>query len=139
MNPAWKKIIFHILLPLVIGLLLYIFTNPDTWIVQQLLPQHLYRRQIQTDHWTLRLLEDSGADFCWSYSFAAALFLWRELSGTQSKYFGFTVLLIVLLFEVVQLFFSNYLTFDPVDLLAAFLAVLLSWYLNRPVHHDKKV
>lgn len=138
MNLVWKKIILHIFLPLLAGLLLYIYTGPDTWIVQQIVPQNLRADgQIKTAHWGMKLLVNSGADFCWSYSFASALFLWKDLADIQVRFFPFIVVLIVLLFEVVQLLFPRYLTFDVIDLVAAFPAVLLSRYLNRPVHVKK--
>jgi hypothetical protein len=137
MNPAWKKILFHILLPLIAGLLLYIFTRPGTWIVQQIIPQSLAVSDQLSEHWIMRLLVYSGADFCWSYSFASALFLWKDLSGTKTTVFPIIVLTIVLFFEIIQVLFPAQLTFDWIDLIAAFLAVLLSWFLNRPGHVKK--
>jgi hypothetical protein len=133
MCASWKKIILHIILPLVIGLVIYMIVRPDNWIVQQLFPENHSGKGLvsPTSPWYARWIAYSGSDFCWSYSFASALFFWKKADGSIHWKFVVIVLMLVCFFELIQFLFPGQFTFDAVDLAAAFCAVLLSWLLNR--------
>jgi hypothetical protein len=134
MRPSWKKIILHIFLPLVVGLIIYMIVRPDNWIVRQLFQAASHQKNIVTSSspWYARWIAYSGSDFCWSYSFASALFFWKKADGSIQWWFVVMVVLLVVFFELVQLLFPTQFTFDEVDLAAAFGAVILSWLLNKP-------
>jgi len=135
MRSLLKKIVIHILLPLVVGLFIYVGTRQ--------MPIHLFHalgnfphdtiiENLQNESWLPRIIILSGPDFLWSYSFASALFIWKSYGGGQVS-FSFFILVTVIMAcsELIQLFFPGYFTFDIADLVAAILATGLSYFLNN--------
>jgi len=132
MRSLAKKILLHILLPLVAGLLIYLVTRE--------VPLHIYVRNLplhdslidnlQNASWLTRIIVLSGPDFLWSYSFASALFIWKSYAGPVSISFFILVAAIMAFSELIQLGLPLYFTFDIADLVAAILATGLSYFLN---------
>jgi hypothetical protein len=133
MGSLIKKIILHVILPLVAGFLIYILTRPlpllnilnngpavDNFAIEN----------IKYAHWFTRIIILTGPDFLWSYSFASALFIWKSYSGKISFSFLILVAGIMAFSELIQLAFLQWFTFDIADLLAAILATGLSYFLN---------
>jgi hypothetical protein len=129
MSSLLKKIILHIILPLVAGFLIYMLTRPLP-MFRGLGPENIAIENIQHRSWFVRIIILNGPDFLWSYSFASALFLWKSYSGVVSLSFLILVAGIMVFSELIQLAVPGYFTFDIADLLAAILATLLSYFLN---------
>ena len=129
MKMPVKKIFIHVVLSLVIGLAIYIFFRQGTWLHRNILPGHT-RSFIQiADSFWGNILKYNLPDFCWSYSFSSALFIWGKWRGGQIKLFVFFVFLLILAAEPLQLLLPSRFTFDWMDMVAALLAVLLSFLL----------
>ena len=132
MNTLAKKIIIHIILPLIIGFTIYFIAKPDNWLTNRLLPFEFSNRHSNyAANWFTRIIFLNGPDFCWSYSLTSSLLFWKQLSGFKTIFFYVFIFLIILMQELVQYFLPSYFTFDILDIVAALLAFLLSFYLNR--------
>lgn len=114
-----RRLIWLMALPLVGGLLIYVFFRTDSYLAD------LFPASWKWKSGNKILLFVTGwlPDFLWSFSFANFLFTYKLSSGF---YYNFFVLLIVLLAELIQFFFNNAFTFDYFDLLAAVIAWLVS-------------
>jgi hypothetical protein len=122
------KILLHVVLPLLIGFLIYFFFRPGYWFVEL-----FGKREPITDLTGLdtyqQVLIFSLPDACWSYSFCSTLFIWGNWAGFEKKYFPFLIFLLVILSELIQLFIKSTFTFDWPDLVAAIGGFGLSYFL----------
>lgn len=123
---SWQTA-FHILLPLIAGITCYILFRKDTWFHRQFFFGQGFP-VIESEGTGIRILAFHLPDFCWSYSLAAALFTWKKWSGASIRYFSLLVLLVLMGSELIQILLSGTFTFDWIDVLAAFIAFLLSYY-----------
>ncbi len=136
MTPLTKRIVLHLLLPLLTGFLIYFFFRPDVAFVkwfckkEPLIP-YSQLNQLQ------KFLVYSGPDFCWSYSLSSALFLWERWQGRPIRYFPVLVVLLVAGSELIQGSLLKGFTLDVADIGAATAAFLLSLVLNRRAWHIK--
>ena len=124
------KILLHIISPLIGGCIIYLYYRHNTW-----LNMHLGFRSITSDNnlqsnWWHEVLVYNVPDFCWDYSFASALFIWRQKTAAGTKYFPIAVFVLLMISESIQIFFPGNFTFDWLDILAAILAFSLSYSLN---------
>ena len=128
MGSLKNKILFHIILPLIAGCIIYLTTR-----TQSPIPNFTtgFDHNAHGTSLPARILILSGPDFFWSYSFASALFIWKSFDGPVGFSFFLTVAAIMAFSELIQLVFPNYFTFDIADLVAAILATGLSYFLNR--------
>lgn len=128
MNHIGRKIIFYVLLPLVAGFLIYFFFRPSYWFVQW-----FDKREPLINLDSANLLQKviffSGPDFFWAFSISSALIIWEIWQGRSNKYFTLLIFLLVVLSELIQLFFSKGFTFDWVDFIAALAGFWLSYFL----------
>jgi hypothetical protein len=135
MTAPVGKITLHVVLPLIIGLIIYIIARPETWLVQKLFPfgPPLLKNglAISSAGWFIKAIVFNGPDFCWAYSLTSALLFWNYFSGTRPRYFAALVFLLILVQEIVQLLITAHFTFDMMDIVAAVLAFLLSFTINR--------
>jgi hypothetical protein len=135
MSVLVKKIALHVILPLIIGLIIYVAARPETWLVQKLLPFPFSfidkNRDILFTDWFMKFIAFNGPDFCWSYSITSALLYWKHFSGIKIPYFPVLIFLLISVQEFVQLLFISHFTFDIMDMGAAVSAFILSLYLNR--------
>jgi hypothetical protein len=121
-------IFLHILLPLILGGSIYLLFRPSS-IPEN--PFFIYSKEIlQSDKAFLKLLINSGPDFCWSYSFTACLLLINYYFLKQ-KYFWIIVFILVALSEIVQIFLYPHFTFDWKDLFADIAGFALALLLLR--------
>ncbi|MEP7231341.1 MAG: hypothetical protein ABI691_13865 [Ginsengibacter sp.] len=129
-SSYFYKILLHIAAPLIIGLEIYLNGNQNTWLYDHLsflrLPYNIHYQ----NNWWNQLLMYNLPDFCWDYSFAFALFLWRGKNAADRKYFPVIVCLLLMASEAIQIFMPGSFTFDWLDMLAAALAFSLSYFLN---------
>lgn len=125
------KILLHIIFPLIVGTVIYISGRHNTALNKylELFAFHNYRSTSKT--WWNKILIYNIPDFCWDYSLASALFLWREMNLIKIKYFGVIVLSLLLATEGVQFFLPHFFTFDWLDMIAAIAAFFLSYTLNQ--------
>jgi hypothetical protein len=133
MSSLLKKIILHIILPLVAGFLIYVLTRPLpilSTLTGGSAPDNYVTDNFKYAPWYTRIIVLTGPDFLWSYSFASALFLWKSYSGKVSFSFLILVAGIMVFSELIQLLVPDWFTFDIADLLAAILATGLSYFLN---------
>lgn len=132
MNTLAKKIIIHSILPLIIGFTIYFIAKPDNWLTKRIFPFEFSNRQCNyAADWLTRIIIFNGPDFCWSYSLTSSLLFWKQLSRFKTIFFYVFIFLIILMQELVQYCLPSYFTFDILDIVAALLAFLLSFYLNR--------
>src|SRR6266496_1237850 len=118
-------IFFNVFLPLFIGLIIYLFYRPD------LFPSISFSGHSTVNKIPLfQLLISSGPDFCWSYSFASALFILNFIFF-RSKLLFYIAVTIIVLAEGVQFFLAPYFTFDWVDMIAAIIAIALSYLILK--------
>jgi hypothetical protein len=134
MSVLVKKIALHTILPLIIGLVIYIIARRDTWLVQKLLPfrfSFIENSRGLSTGWLAKFVVYSGPDFCWNYSITSALLYWKYYSAVKNPYFPAIIFILVFMQEFVQLLLSAHFTFDIWDVVAAGSAFLLSLCLNR--------
>ena len=135
MSLSVKRVLLHVLLPLVAGFCIYFFFRPDVvfvqWFVKRepLIPLHgLTNLQ--------KVFIYSAPDFCWCYSLAAALFTWERWQGRTIRFFPLIVLVLVAGSEFIQFLQPHLFTPDWMDVLAAVLAYLLSYWLIRKRNYE---
>ena len=131
MNNFARRLIVHIILPLVIGLAIYVFFRKNTWLHHHLLPQAFDTITLPQNRVSDFFIYNVP-DFCWSYSLSYALFMWNGSSPfiAQGKFaMGVVVLLITV--EVIQIWMPSKFTFDWLDLAATLVAFCLSWIQYR--------
>lgn len=130
MNRILKATLIHVLLPLLLGFLIYLFFRTNTWFHQTMLPewktQFTFESTILTAIFKFHL-----PDFCWSYSFTSALLLWKYWYKLKLTYFEPFLLIILMTSEIVQLFLKPAFTFDWFDLVAAIIAFCLSFFFSN--------
>lgn len=115
-----KLILLYCLLPLIAGALVYFFFRSATFLSSFL----GFEKNIPVKNGVLRLLVFTLPDFCWSYSLASALYLFSHFYERSFKLTAVAILMVLLLSELVQLFFPQRFTFDVYDLAAAVLAFI---------------
>jgi hypothetical protein len=130
MSISARKIIIHVILPLVAGLAIYVFFRKNTWIHHHLLPPGLHTFNIPQS-WLNNFFIFNMPDFCWSYSLTSSLFIWEKSSDYKIKYLPALILLFLVAAESVQYFVPSQFTFDWLDIIAAVSAFFLSYMLNR--------
>jgi hypothetical protein len=124
--------VVHVILPLILGLLVYLFYRSNTWL-NYLVGQTALKPVIVPGNFISRILAFNVPDFCWFYSFSSAFFIWEHWWGRPLKLLSYGVLVLLIASELVQLLFPLLFTFDPVDILAAILAFTLSFIQLK--HH----
>ncbi len=129
MNSVIRQLLLHTLFPLIIGFLIYFFFRPNVWFVQFLWNKEAMISLTEMNGGQ-KLLIFSGPDFCWAYSLSSVLFIWHKWQGKPKKYFLFLIFSLIILSELIQVFFHRKFTLDWLDVIAAFLAVVLSYLLN---------
>ena len=128
------RALLHVFLPLLIGLLLYLFYRPDVWIATQFgikpIPHSATSGYSLLKKWIIF----SGPDLCWAYSFASAIFMLNHFFKFSSHGLVFiAVLVFVGASESIQLFLKPYFTFSFSDLLTVVAGCCLSAYLNKRI------
>lgn len=133
MTPLVKRILWHVVLPLIIGFFIYFFFRPQVAFVQwlgnrePLLPLHQLN---QLQQWFIY----SGPDLCWCYSLSSALFIWQRWTGNDRWQFAVLVFVLVIGSELLQGWLIPGFTMDIADVVAAILAFSLSFVLTRKKH-----
>ena len=124
------KILLHIIAPLIIGCEIYLNGSHDNWLnIHGSFLRIPFSMPLQNNFWN-QVLVYNFPDFCWDYSFASALFLWREKTSGKRDYFPIAVLSLLIMSESIQVLMPGSFTFDWLDMLAALLAFSLSCLLN---------
>jgi len=128
------RVLVHVILPLLIGFLIYLFYRPNVWITKQFGAGSISYAEIATYSPLKKWIIFSGPDLCWAYSFASAIFILNHLIKFTSHRFLFIVVLaIVAASELIQLFLKPNFTFSFSDLITVIAACSLSAYLNKQV------
>ncbi len=129
--PYKKKLFWivflNVFLPLLIGLIIYLFYRPKLFPSISILG---HKEALTNKSFLLKLLVNSGPDFCWSYSFASALFI-TNFIFFRNKLLLYITVIIIVWGEVIQIFLSRYFTFDWTDMVAAIMALALSWLILK--------
>lgn len=136
MNHSVKRVLLHVLLPLLIGLLIYLFFRPNVAFVQWVSTREPLIPLSQLNK-LQQLVIYSGPDFCWSHSLSSALFIWEKLQGSPIRYFALVVLLLVIGSEMIQFLLTSTFTPDWMDVFAALSAFILSYLLIRRPYNEK--
>jgi hypothetical protein len=133
MSPLLKRLLLHILLPLVIGFFIYFFYRPQVVFIQWIAERKPLLPLDELQEWQ-RWLIYSGPDFCWCYSLSSALFTWHQFQFKRIRFFPVLVILLLLLQELLQARLLPQFTFDWADIVAAVLAFGLSYWFTSPTH-----
>ena len=129
-----RRVLLHIFLPLLVGLLLYLLYRPDVWIASQFgikpIPHSATSGYSLLEKWIIF----SGPDLCWAYSFASAIFILNHFFRFSSHGLVFNaVLVFVGASELIQLFSKPTFTFSFSDLVTVIAGCCLSAYLNKRI------
>lgn len=126
------RILLHVFLPLLIGLLIYIFYRPNIWITGYLNLDRDTQSNIENYSFIEKWIVFSGPDFCWAYSFASLTFILNHSLKVMSHRAVFVfILLLTGASEMLQLLLKPNFTFSVSDLIAILIACTLSFFLNR--------
>ena len=120
-------IFLTVFLPLFVGLIIYLLYKP------KLIPLFSFPNSaaaLSGKNLFTKLMVNSGPDFCWSYSFASALFI-TNFIFFRSKLFTYATVILIILAELIQIFLPRYFTFDWMDLGAAVIAVFISYLILK--------
>ena len=120
-------ILLHVFLPLLIGLSIYLLYKPALFPSMSISG---YDAALYHKNFFIKLLVNSGPDFCWSYSFASALFITNFILF-KNKLLVYVTVFVIILAEVIQFFLPSHFTFDRIDLFVAIMAVILSYYVIK--------
>lgn len=125
------KFLLHVLLPLIIGLFIYVLYRPNVWITRYLslgIDKEYNTENSFIKNWFIF----SGPDFCWAYSFASSVFILNHSFKFVSHAAVFIfVLLSTEASEVLQLLLKPNFTFSISDMIAILMACSLSFFLNK--------
>lgn len=122
-----KKIVLHVLLPLLLGYFIYFFFRPHFWFIE-IIDNRESLINISNLNWLQKIVIFSGSDFCWAYSLSSALFIWHQWQKNKISFFPLIILFVVIFSEAIQ-WSSPKFTFDWGDMLAAILAFILSYII----------
>jgi len=126
------KFLFHVFLPLLIGLFVYVLYRPNVWITRYLNLGLDTQSNTENYSFITKWLIFSGPDFCWAYSFASLVFIlnhsFKFMSHTAVFFF---ILLLTETSEVLQLLLKPNFTFSISDTVAILIACILSFLLNK--------
>jgi hypothetical protein len=127
MKKYAKPLALHVVLPLFCGGLIYLLFRQDTFL-HKIIFRAYHQSFIRWDNWLTYFIAYNLPDFCWSYSLASVLFIWEKWQEKMIKLFPFYIFLILLSAETIQLFLPGSFRFDWLDIVAALLGFLLSYY-----------
>lgn len=126
------KIFLHIFIPLLIGLLIYILYRPDVWFIEAFNLNLEIQPVSKNISPFKKIIIFSGPDFCWSYSFASAIFFLNHFSKFGShKTLAFYLFLFLISSEILQIFLTPYFTFSISDVIVILFAWILATFLNK--------
>lgn len=120
-----RRVIWLMLMPLVAGLLMYVFFRTDSYLADLFPPSWKWKGENRI------LLFVTGwlPDFLWCFSLSSFLFSFQVLNTYRS--FKFLVLSLLFISEIGQLCSNNYFVFNSFDLAAAFSAWIVSYKLRN--------
>ena len=126
------KVLLHVFLPLLIGLFIYVFYRPASWITRYLNWGADTQFNIENYSVIRKWIIFSGPDFCWTYSFSSLVFILNHSFRFMSHGAVFIfVLLLTEASEMLQLLLKPNFTFSTSDMIAILTACILAFYLNR--------
>jgi hypothetical protein len=129
-NVLFLAIALHLLLPLLVGGMVYVAMQPESYPAQwwhQLTGYNIFIPPIQG----LRGLAQVLPDFLWSYSLSFFLLWWLAPLVKNVFRLSLGILGLLIVTEWVQVFFPNRFTFDFLDLVAAITAFFLSLFFYK--------
>lgn len=129
----FKLSLFHCVLPLITGALVYLFLRPSNFLSRLFNIQ----KSVPVKSSLLWQFFFVLPDFCWSYSLSCALFLFSIFYNFNFKTNAILIFILLVCSEVVQVFFPRQFRFDVFDLLAAVLAFILSSLQMKIIAYEK--
>ncbi|MCR5727753.1 MAG: hypothetical protein K6G24_09840 [Lachnospiraceae bacterium] len=129
------QLVFHVIIPLFLGGLLYYYICPDVLFVKKL------DLLLGIDHYYLDLrfigfdlVRNYVFDYIWAYSFTASLliFVFHDFDVKRIKVFFFVVILFEIVVEAIQVVPEIPGTFDPFDIVVEIISsicvvLILKW------------
>ena len=122
-----------IVLPMVVGLIVYLILKPSAY-VSELIIDILGLRQlnIQTsDNWFLSIIRNYLCDFLWAFSLTAAISLLYYDNRFRSVISVLICLIVGIIIELLQLWGVISGTFDIVDLIVQSIGSILSIIISK--------
>jgi hypothetical protein len=131
-RKIFSKVLLHVLFPLLIGLLIYLFFRSNVWITKQFNVKPVSYAEISSYSLLKKWIIFSGPDLCWAYSFTSAILILNYFVKFLSYGFVFiATLIIVIASELIQLFLKPSFTFSFSDFITVIAACCVSAYLNK--------
>lgn len=142
-NELIFRYFFNVIVPLVLGILIYIFVRPDTYISQcfyrvlNVLGQSS-KRYVLLPRWIRILIGGYGADILWAYALTYAVF--SALQDVTNSLLP--VIMICVLFEAgiefMQMFPAVSGTFDWWDIILEICATAIASLIIKKHREEKK-
>jgi hypothetical protein len=129
--PRKQYFFLLVILPLVAGALVYLLMRNNTWI-HELIGFNPKKPVIAPVGFLRQLIAYQFPDFCWSLSFASCLFLFQKKLDLSAKVITPLVFFFLISAEVIQYFIPGTFTFDWLDVSAAIIAFILSYFFKPP-------
>lgn len=134
-----KRIILflNIFIPLVLGLLLYLFTKPENYI-SLFVSQFYSFPTFNCSSPIMEFINNWGCDFLWAYSLSAILF---ELFKSFKHSWIFSSLISISLgisMELLQYYNVVAGTFDVWDIIVEIIAVIVSILIIKSIFREEK-
>lgn len=128
-KDKFKLYTLHVILPLVLGIMIYLFIRPNPTIAENII-NWKYQPSTQLYEYTLiKILAGSLPDFFWLYAFLSMLyFIWGGYKNIPF-YLLFITYSLPILTEILQYFNIIFGTGDFFDILAYIIAIILNKYL----------
>ena len=121
----------HCILPISVGLFIYLFLRKsDTWIAQFF---NLHYTISNNNSWVLYHIRFHFPDFLWAYSFCAMLLL---LTTIKKKTVAALSFLFVSITEISTSIFFN-ATFDWVDIFYMMAAIIIALFIIEKRNYEK--
>jgi hypothetical protein len=119
----WK----HIILPILIGGLIYLFLHKPNLILHQYLHVPNYYA-FGKGNFYFHLVLNYIPDFLWAYALSVFLFSFMPTNKKASNYI--VVLTVLFTSELIQLYYPQNFTFDFLDIIIYFVATSLAYVLS---------
>ena len=137
MKSIKKRTVFFVInvaIPLVIGLLLYLFIRKDSFISGAFerisgISVSVHLENVDSKI-IVRFIRNYLADIIWAYAVTSALLLIHDTAGYSELKIVLICLTVELIMEVIQVV-NPFFTFDWIDILVEFIATGTAWLAYR--------
>lgn len=131
-----KIIVINIILPIILGAVIYYLTSPEVIFVKQIdhfLGNGFHIVGLSTENQVLRFIRNYGLDMLWGYAFVFALFLVVGNNAADLMKSFLIAFLFSTAMEILQLTSFAKGTFDVYDIVVEFLAEIIAVFIINKI------